>query len=88
MFSGLVEQAFRPPEDRPTAHDLVEHGLRKRHLLPVLEDNGKRLAQGRASFLNARVRLHPDAPLPENFWDDITWTRGQREVGAPQGGTG
>jgi hypothetical protein len=88
MFSGLLEQAFRPPEDRPTAHDLVELGLRKRHLLPVLEDNGKRLVQGRASFLNARARLHPDAPPPANFWDDITWTRGQREADAPQGGTG
>jgi hypothetical protein len=88
MFSGLVEQVFGPPEGRPTARDLAEHGLRRQHLLPVLEDSGKRLVKGRASFLNARARLHPDAPLPAEFWDDISWTSSQRGAGAPQGGTG
>jgi serine/threonine protein kinase len=80
MFNGLLEPVFGPPEGRPTARDLVEHGLRRRHLLPSLEDGGRRLIQGRASFLNARARLHPDAPVPPDFWDDITWARGPREA--------
>jgi hypothetical protein len=88
VFNGVLEPALGAPESRPTARDLVEFGLRKPQLLPVLEDNGKRLLQGRAGFLNARARLHPDAPVPADFWDDIVWTRGQREAGAPRGGLG
>jgi serine/threonine protein kinase len=88
MFNGMLERVFGPPEDRPTARDLVEHGLRRRHILPSVEDGGKRLIQGRASFLNARARLRPDAPIPVDFWDDIIWARGQREAGGPQSGAG
>jgi hypothetical protein len=71
-FGGLLERVFGPPEGRPAARDLVEHGLRRPDLLPVLEDNGKRLAQGRAKFLDARARLHPDAAVPADFWGDIS----------------
>jgi len=87
MFSGLLEKVFGPPEGRPTARDLVEHGLRRHYVLPSLEDSGKRLLQGRESFLNARARLHSEAPVPADFWDDMTWTHGQPEAGAPPGGT-
>jgi serine/threonine protein kinase len=87
MFNGLLEKVFGPPEDRPTARDLVEHGLRRHHILPSLQgDGGKRLIQGRMSFLNARARVHPDAPLPPDFWDDVTWARDRRGAGGPQGG--
>jgi serine/threonine protein kinase len=83
MFNGLLERVFGPPEERPTARALVEHGLRRHHILPSVQEGSKRLIQGRASFLNARERLHPDAPLPGDFWDDITWA-----AGGPQGGAG
>jgi hypothetical protein len=88
MFGGLLEKAFGPPEGRPTARELVEHGLRRPDVLPSFEDSGKRLLQGRASFLTARARLHPDAPCPGDFWDDLTGTRGQRGAGAAPGDTG
>jgi hypothetical protein len=88
LFNGMLEKVFGPPEGRPTVRELVEHGLRKHLLLPSLEDSGKRLLQGRESFLKARARLHPAASCPADFWDDITWTRGQREAGAQQGDTG
>lgn len=88
MFGGLLEKVFGPPEGRPTARDLVEHGLRRHHLLPGLQDGSKRLIQGRASFLNARARVHPDAPVPPDFWDDVAWGPVQREAGGPQGGAG
>jgi hypothetical protein len=88
LFNGMLEKVFGPPEGRPTVRDLVEHGLRKPLLLPSLEDGGKRLLQGRASFLNARARLHPGTSCPADFWDDITWIRGQREASAPHGDIG
>lgn len=81
LFGGLLEKVFGPPEDRPTARNLVQHGLRKPHLLPSLEDNAKRIIQGRTSFLSARAREHPGAPLPPDFWDDISWAGGQRGGG-------
>jgi serine/threonine protein kinase len=87
MFNGLLEKIFGPPEDRPAVRDLVEHGLRRQHILPSLpDDRGKRLIQGRTSFLNARARVHPDTPLPSGFWDDVIWARNGRETGDPQGG--
>jgi serine/threonine protein kinase len=89
MFNGLLEKVFGPPEDRPTARDLVQHGLRRHHILPSLGgDGGKRLIQGRASFLNARARAHPGAPVPQDFWDDVTWARDGRGAGDPRGGAG
>jgi serine/threonine protein kinase len=89
MFNGLLEKVFGPPEDRPTAPDLVEHGLRRHHILPGLQDDGgKRLVQGRMRFLNARARVHPDAPVPLDFWDDVIWARDRRRAGDPQGSAG
>ena len=89
MFNGLLEKILGPPEDRPTARDLVEHGLRRHHILPSLQDDGdKRLIQGRTSFLKTRARVHPDAPLPPDFWDDVIWARDRRGAGGPQGGAG
>ncbi|HEX4832667.1 MAG TPA: serine/threonine-protein kinase [Trebonia sp.] len=88
LFNGMLDAVFGPPEGRPTARDLVEHGLRRHHILPSVEDASKRLVQGRASFLNARARLHPDAPVPPDFWDDILPARGQRAPGGPPGGAG
>ena len=86
LFNGMLEKIFGPPEDRPTARDLVEHGLRRHHILPSLPDDaGKRLIQGRASFLEARERAHPDAPVPPDFWDDVSWVRDRRGAGNPQG---
>ena len=75
MFNGLLGPVFGPPEERPTASDLIEYGLRRPHLLPSLVDSSKPLIRGRMSFLNARERKHPGAPVPADFWDDITWTR-------------
>jgi hypothetical protein len=89
MFNGLLEQVFVPPEGRPTARDLVEHGLRRHHLLPSLrDDGGQRLIRGRERFLEVRGRAHPGASLPPGFWDDISWARGGRGAGDPQGGHG
>lgn len=86
IFNGMLEKVFGPPEGRPTARDLVEYGLRRRHILPSLQDNGRRLIRGRQSFLNARARAHPDAPLPPDFWNDVLWALGQREAAGTQGG--
>jgi serine/threonine protein kinase len=88
MFGGVLEKVFGPPESRPAARDLVEHGLRRHHILPSLHDGSKRLVQGRASFLNARARIHPDVPVPPDFWDDVVWGAGQRAMGGPPGGAG
>jgi serine/threonine protein kinase len=89
MFNGLLEKVFAPPEHRPTARDLVEYGLRRHHLLPSLrDDGGKRMVRGRESFLSLRARVHPDAPLPPGFWDDVSWARGGQEAGGPADGSG
>lgn len=89
MFNGMLEKVFSPPEGRPTARDLVEYGLRRHHILPSLpDDGGKRLIQGRQSFLKARARVHPDAPTPPDFWDDVSWMRDRPGAGDPQGGAG
>jgi serine/threonine protein kinase len=86
MFNGMLEKVFGPPEGRPTARDLVTHGLRRQHLLPSLDDGGKRMVEGRTSFLNVRERAHPDAPLPPDFWDDISWARGLQGPNDHRGG--
>jgi len=82
MFNGLLGPVFGPPERRPAASDLLEHGLRRPHLIPGLADGSKPLVKGRASFLNARERKHPGAQVPAQFWDDVSWTAG------PEGGDG
>jgi serine/threonine protein kinase len=86
MFNGMLGPVFGPPEDRPTASDLITHGLRRPHLLPSLEDGSKALIEGRKSFLNARERKRPGAPVPADFWDDITWPRNRQ--GTPRTGDG
>ncbi len=83
MFNGLLGQVFGPPEGRPTAADLIEYGLRRPHLVPHLPEGGKRLIQGRASFLAARDRKHPAAPVPADFWDDLAWAAGRRPAAGP-----
>jgi serine/threonine protein kinase len=88
MFNGLLGPVFGPPEGRPTASDLIEHGLRRPHLLPGLVDGSKPLIRGRQSFLNAREHRHPGARVPAEFWDDITWTRGRRGTASPEDGAG
>jgi serine/threonine protein kinase len=86
MFNGLLEKVFTAPEERPTARDLVEYGLRRPHILPSLpDDRGKWLIQGRASFLKARERAHPGVPVPPHFWDDVIRPP-QPGEGDPQGG--
>jgi hypothetical protein len=86
MFNGLLERVFAPPEERPTASDLIQDGLRRPRLIPRLADGGKPLINGRGSFLSARVRKHPDAQVPAEFWDDITWTRSRRATASPADG--
>jgi serine/threonine protein kinase len=77
-FNGLLGSVFGPPEQRPTASDLIGHGLRRSHLLPSLADGSKPLIEGRKGFLNVRERKHPGAQVPPDFWDDITWTRSRQ----------
>jgi serine/threonine protein kinase len=77
MFNGLLEAVFGPPEKRPTASDLMASGLGRSHLVPVPMDGGESLLRGRSRFLAARDRKHPGAPVPADFWNDLTWTRGR-----------
>jgi hypothetical protein len=86
MFNGMLGHVFGPPEGRPTARDLVEHGLRRPHIIPSLADGSKPLVNGRRHFLQARERKHPGAPVPEEFWDDLAWTR--RGTAGSAGGAG
>ncbi len=86
MFNGLLGPVFGPPEERPTASDLIEHGLRRPHLLPSLVDGSRPLITGRRSFLSARERKHPGAQVPADFWDDITWTRSRDRTANPGDG--
>jgi serine/threonine protein kinase len=78
MFNGMLGAVFGPPEERPAASDLITYGLRRPHLLPSLADGSKPLIEGRKSFLDARERKRPGAPVPADFWDDITWTRSRQ----------
>jgi serine/threonine protein kinase len=88
MFNGLLGYVFGPPEERPTASDLIQYGLRRPHLLPSLVDSSKPLIKGRTSFLNARQRKHPGAQVPADFWDDITWTRNRGRTAGLGDGSG
>lgn len=85
MFNGLLDRVFGPPEGRPTAADLLQRGLRRSHMLPSLPDTAKEIVEGRESFLRARERKHPGAPVPPGFWNDLAWA-GKREPGAPASG--
>jgi hypothetical protein len=88
MFNGLLGHVFGPPEGRPTASDLLEHGLRRPHLIPSPAGASRSLVKGRESFLLARARKHPAAPVPAEFWDDISWTASRWKATAAAGGDG
>ncbi|HEY6787728.1 MAG TPA: serine/threonine-protein kinase [Trebonia sp.] len=86
LFSGLLQHVIGPPENRPTASDLIEYGLRRPDLIPSLKDPGMQLRGRRASFLNAREAKYPGAEIPDGFMADVTWRHSLWEAGA--GGTG
>jgi hypothetical protein len=76
MFNGtLSKYVFGPVEERPTASDLVEYGLRRPYLIPSVHDLSMQLRGRRGSFLNARDAKHSGAEIPAGFWDDVTWRR-------------
>jgi hypothetical protein len=87
MFNGLLERVFDHPAGRPTASDLLQHGLGRSHVLPSLPDSAQEVIEGRKAFLRARDRKHPGSPVPEGFWDDLAWTTGKREPPGPVGGS-
>jgi len=86
MFNGQLERVFDHPGGRPTARELIRHGLRRAYVLPSLPDGGRELIQGREAFLRARGRKHPGVPVPAGFWDDLAWTPGRGGTGSPGGG--
>jgi serine/threonine protein kinase len=91
MFNGLLEYVLQPPEVRPTANDLVIHGLRRPHLVPSLADGKQALVSGRENFLHGpRYQKHPSQEIPVEFWDDIadSWKRSLWEAGGPGGSGG
>ena len=66
-------RAIGPPEGRPSAWDLLEHGLHKRSPVLPAADGSARLIAGRERFLEARQRRHPGAVVPGDFNTDIDW---------------
>jgi hypothetical protein len=87
MFNGWLERVFDHPDVRPTANDLLQHGLGRAHELPSLPASANEVIEGRKAFLRARDRKHPGAHVPEGFWDDLAWTTGNREPRGPAGGS-
>jgi hypothetical protein len=86
MFNGtLSKYVFQPAEDRPTANDLLEYGLRRSYLIPSVQDLSMQLRGRRGGFLNAREAKHPGAEIPAGFWDDVTW---RRSLWVPDAGGG
>jgi serine/threonine protein kinase len=73
MFSGLFDKVLGPPEERPTAWNLVEGGLKRRSPAPRAADGSAWLIEGRERFLQARQRVHPGAVTPPGFNEDIDW---------------
>ena len=86
MFNGMFDRMLGPPENRPTASDLLEDGLRQRSSAPRIAD-GSALMAGRERFLEARRRRHPGAPEPPAFNQDIDWM-GDPDGTRPARGTG
>jgi hypothetical protein len=74
LFGGLFGQVFGPPEDRPTAWELLEHGLHRRSPAPSADRLSARLIAERERFLQARQHKHPGAAVPADFSADIDWT--------------
>ena len=87
MFSGVLPHVFGPPENRPTASDLLDHGLHRGYVIPSVPDLSMYLRGKRGSFLNARDAKHPGAEIPDGFWDDVTWRRSTWATGGV-GGSG
>ena len=85
MFNGWLERVFDHPDVRPTASDLLQHGLGRAHDLPSLPDSANEVIEGRKAFLRARDRKHPGAHVPEGFLDDLAWTDGQPGAPRPRG---
>lgn len=73
MFNGMFNAVIGPPEGRPTAWNLLEDGLKRRNPAPRVADGSAWLLAGRERFLEARQRMHPGAPEPPGFNDDIDW---------------
>jgi hypothetical protein len=73
MFNGLFGAVFAPPEARPTAWNLLEDGLKRRNPVPPLAEGSAGLIAGRARFMEVRQRMHPGAPVPPGFNEDIDW---------------
>lgn len=87
MFNGLLERVFTHPDGRPTAGDLLQHGLGRAHLLPSLPDGAREVIEGREAFLRARERKHPGSPVPAGFWDDLAWKLGKQAPSSPEAGS-
>ena len=87
MFNGMFDRMLGPPENRPTAWDLLEDGLRRRNPVPRTAD-GSALMAGRERFLEARRRRHPGAAEPLAFNEDIDWMTDPDDTRPPAGGTG
>jgi hypothetical protein len=83
MFNGVLVHVFGPPEERPTASDLLEYGLRRPYLIPSLPDFSMQLRGRRGGYLNARDAKHPGAEIPGRFWDDVTWRRSLWQPAVP-----
>lgn len=79
IFSGLFDRVFGPPDRRPTARELLEHGLRRPASAPDAAERGHRLMSDRQRFLDVRTRKHPGVTTPLNFNADLDW------AGAPAG---
>jgi serine/threonine protein kinase len=88
LFNGLLPHVIGPPENRPTASDLIEYGLRQPHLVPSLKDLSMQLRGRRASFLNAREVKYPGAEIPDGFMDDVIWRHSLWEADGTGSGSG
>jgi len=86
FYNGMFDQVLGPPERRPTASELLEHGLRRRNRLPDAAAGSARLKTGRARFLEARQRRHPDAMEPPRLNDDIDWMTDPGAISLPARG--
>jgi serine/threonine protein kinase len=73
LFNGLLDRALGPPENRPTAWELLEDGLHRRVYSPSFAEASSQLMAGRQHFLQVRQRRHPGAPEPPDFNADVNW---------------
>jgi serine/threonine protein kinase len=73
MFGGLFDRVLGPPENRPTALELLEDGLGQRAGVPSPADRSVRMMAGRGKFLEVRERRHPGIAQPPDLNADIDW---------------